>query len=313
MKFQGVMLAQQFKLPKKPRQGKFSVEDKEDGIRILYLNGEGYTRLGNTYETVRPFARSFLEVVGPDVCVDAEMCGDNWNEASTLLKRIKDLDPKTIKKKIVARVFDVFRYDMLGIPYWKRRKEAKRVALDVQGVGGGHRFEAVKVQGQLDGLNDAAVQTMMKMAIKAGKEGVIVKEWEGLYVPSPVGKQRRSRFWLKQKLFKDITVTLVRAVHQTGLCPECSLSGATGDKENCSTCEGTGEVDKPDILGAWICKDEKGREVRCGSGYTLEQRKEHWRNRKKWAGRKMDVKVQDDNNDIVARHPVFLDRFRDDI
>src|SRR5258705_9887362 len=88
------------------------VEDKIDGIRFIFKDGKAYTRNGNVYETLTPFAKiidkawkKLYPLAGYHV--DCEAIGRNWNETSKLLKRTKNIDIKAIAKYIKINILDV--------------------------------------------------------------------------------------------------------------------------------------------------------------------------------------------------------------
>lgn len=339
MSYLGCMLAQEYE--RKRIEFPVAVEDKYDGFRITFVDGEGYTRNGKTYETLRPFAEALREVVGPGVHVDCELVGRNWNETSKLLKRIKDVDVAAIKANVTCVVFDVFNEKMIAdkVPYGNRRAEVVGAVAGTAGTGSGYKFKPSFRRVVND---EAGLEAALQYALRRGLEGVMVKPLDAPYVC------KRSFAWLKMKPFKDITLTIVGAEESRGKCQRCSTVEAkrkrllkilkkqhplqVGDEDvinrmkmedldsrlpnpmkGCAGCGGTGEVAREGLLGAFLCKDEKGTAVKVGGGYTDAQRKDFWKRRAKLLGKKIDVKVQDEKgNDIVARFPVFM-RFRDDV
>ena len=112
MSYLGCMLAHEIN-PKKVKYP-VAVEDKLDGLRITFINGQGHTRNGNVFESCAPFAKALLEAVGEGVAVDTEMMASNWNETSKLLKRKNDIDHKAIKREVTCWIFDVFSEKVLG-------------------------------------------------------------------------------------------------------------------------------------------------------------------------------------------------------
>ena len=94
------------------------------------------------------------------------------------------------------------------------------------------------------------------------------------------------RTWdlLKIKLFKDCDLII------------------TGFEEGTNKLQGT--------LGALIL-DYKGNELRCGSGFTDEQRKEIWENRDQYLGKIAEIKyfeeTKNQNGGTSLRFPIFKD------
>lgn len=304
MSFLGLMLAQVFEA-QRIKEWPVIDEDKYDGFRMTFVDGKAYTRLGNVWKTCEPFAQACLEVVGPGVHVDGEVVAGNWNRTSTLLKREKDIDTEAIRKEVTCYVFDAYDEKVVRkkTPYKERRKAVLRIVKELQGVGSGHMFVPAK---RRVAFNMKELDAHLFDAIARGLEGIMVKLPDEPYVYRPAPKNKRSYAWMKRKPFKNVTMTITGSECARGLCPTCSLKKSTGKKEGCKTCGGAGEVEKPNLLGAFFCKDKDGKEVKVGGGFTLEQRRLFWSVRKKLVGLKIGVKIQDEKaNDIVARFPVF--------
>lgn len=307
-----------------------AVEPKLDGIRVLFTDGDGYTRNKKTYATWKPYAEILASIVPPGVHVDCEIKAANWNETSKLLKRVKDVDRERIAREVTVHIFDAFDAGTIGKePYTERREAVKWIARQCWNRAHGLKFACVPsaichTHKELDAAFEAFVAD--------GFEGAMVKTLDGVYV------LKRSRAWTKRKPWKDITVTITGAEHGWGLCPSCMTQEKRAERAGfwnahaqmhgapdigaddiepdpyCATCHGGASgVERPDLLGALICETEAGEPVKVGMGFTAAQKAEFWRDRASLIGKKIDVKIQmDAENDIVARHPVFL-RFRDDI
>ena len=65
----GAMLAHEFE-EKRVKSWPVAVEPKLDGIRITFVDGEGYTRNGRTFPTLKPWAEIFAELLPPGTHVD---------------------------------------------------------------------------------------------------------------------------------------------------------------------------------------------------------------------------------------------------
>lgn len=287
-------------------------EDKLDGLRCLFVNGQGYTRQRFiTYDSFAPFARALYEVTGPEVFVDTELAASNFNETVKLLKRKKDLNFEAIKTNVVCHVFDVVTPHTINkITYAARRREVKRLITELHQRELDVRFEMTKAV-TLKSAED--VPGAFQSALDRGVEGLILKPLDAVYktVATRHPKGTRCYNFMKLKPWVDIIVTVTGVLPGEGLCPVCSTKKATGSKLGCSRCKGTGEIVKEGVLGALVCKTEDGSTLKVGSGFTAEQRLAMWKDRARLVGRKLDLVVQDDANDIVGRHPVFK-RWRDD-
>ncbi len=298
-----IMLAREFD----PKHIKFPVayEEKYDGIRIFFKDGHGYTRNGKTYETLDPIGGIFLEHgLSSQTCLDTEVYGRNWNETPHLVKRKHDIEIDEIKKHLTITIFDIFGDDIdPRYTYQDRREILKGLIkkLDTQGY-------KINIAKSRIAKNQAGLDAALEKVLNKGGEGLMVKALDGIY------EKKRSWAWQKIKPFKDITVTITGYECSEGLCPTCSMKVSTGVKEGCLTCNGTGEVSYPNSLGTFIC-DYEGEEIRCGSGIDDQTRLDLMAQGDALIGKKADIKIQDDRsaNEISARHPIWLNRFRDDI
>lgn len=284
-----------------------AVEPKLDGFRVTFVNGEGYTRNGKTYESFRPFAEILHAIVGPGVHVDCEMMAGNWNETSKLLKRIKKVDHDRIRNEVTCHIFDVFDAETIGSePYTERRRAVEWVASKTSTGCGDYRFRATDKWTVCD---EEQLNAAYESWVAKGFEGIMVKSLDGVYT------LKRTRAWMKLKPEKDFTVMIVRAEHAWGGCPGCTLETKVCEPAECGQCEGVQEVPYYDRLGALICVMDDGRPVRVGGGYTLLQRTHFWAQRDSLVGKKIDVVGQDESgtsNEVTIRFPRFV-RFREDL
>ncbi len=273
-----------------------AIEDKLDGIRIYFKNGQGWTRLDHTYDTLTPIAEVLTTKLDDGEFIDAEVVGSNWNETTSLIKRKHDVDHPAIKKNITINVFDyTWVNDDASYKQRRLRLEGYFAGLDKQG------FKIKLVKSKIV-KNQDQLEAAFQDALTRGKEGIMIKALDGIY------EMKRSYAWMKLKPFKDVTMTITGFVCGQGLCPECSMKKSTGDKITCELCEGTGNITKPNILGKFLC-DYEGEEVGVGGGFTALERIEFWAMKDELLGTKIDAKLQDDKvNDITARHPVFMRR-----
>lgn len=304
-----------------------AVEGKLDGFRGTHVDGNCYTRNGNTYETTKPFAEILAGLVPATegLHVDSEMIARNWNDTSSLLKRLKKIDYARIKAEVTAHVFDVFDAESIGKESYSSRREAARYLVNkANELGSGYRFALSEM---LIANNRADVETAFAYFIGLGLEGIIVKKMNGLYTLE--GRDFRSYDWLKWKPFKDITVTVVGVEPGHSLCTECMTVERREERHlqslrmiarddikpdpECPTCHGAATgIPRPDLLGALLTVLDDGRPLKVGMGISTENKKEWIRNPP--IGRKCDVKIQIDPgvNDIVARHASWM-RWRDDV
>lgn len=319
-------------LEDKPITYPCAVEPKLDGFRITFVNGDGYTRNGNTYDTFRPYAEILEDLVPRNVHVDAEICASNWNETSKLLKRLKNIDQERIAQEVTVNIFDAFSPDTIGVePYIERRKAVVWLADALKIRGPRRKFAATWMR---IAQNRAELDQIYDDARAEGMEGVMIKTLSGVYVPNL--KNSKSWDWRKRKPFKDITVTIKAVTHGWELCRECMTierrearaflanvgpapvfeADDLKPEPHCPTCHGAAKgVPRHDLLGSLVCVDEHGNEWGVGMGFTDVDKVAFMKDPP--IGRPCDVKTQDEAqgpsaNEIQGRHAVFL-RFRDDM
>lgn len=309
-----------------------AVEGKLDGFRKTFVNGDGYTRNGKTYETTKPFAEILAKLVPSGMHVDSEMIARNWNDTSSLLKRLKKIDHARIKAEVTAHVFDVFDAASLGKEIYTERRRAVEWLVGEANAVGGYRFAVTEV---IVASNRADVEAAFDYFLRQKLEGIIVKTLNGLYTLE--GRDFRSYAWLKRKPFKDITVTVVGVEPGHGLCTMCMTvdrreervghHNAAAEKAGippidrddispdpfCPLCAGAATgILRPDVLGALLTVMPDGRPLKIGMGISEAQKIEWMKNPP--IGRKCDTKIQIDpgQNEIIARHASWM-RWRDDL
>jgi hypothetical protein len=320
----GAMLAHEFQ-EKRVTSWPVAYEPKKDGIRISFVDGEGYTRNGRTFPTLKPHAQIVAGAI-PDGChLNVEVRAKNWNETSSLLKRIKNIDFDRIREQVVIHIFDAYSVQTITNkePYSERRKAIEWLAGRLGCAP--YRFEIVPsaLAHSMEELNAAKAK-----ALAEGEEGIMVKALSGVYVT------KRSYDWMKMKAWRDLTVMIIGVTPGWELCRECMTSDRREARSieetptrhpddvkpspDCPTCHGaTKGVPRPDLLGSLVCVDEHGNEWGVGMGFTAEQKTDFMDRRHTIIGRQCDVKIQEEAsgesaNAITGRHGVFL-RFRDDV
>jgi DNA ligase-1 len=107
-----------------------------------------------------------------------------------------------------------------------------------------------------EGTNTKEIERLLTIAREAGKEGVMVKDRDGVY------EWGRGQSIVKVKVFHDIDLKVI------------GFNEGTGKNKN--------------NLGSLIV-DYNGYEVGVGSGLTDEMRKEIWNNQKKYLGKTAEI------------------------
>jgi len=161
---------------------------------------------------------------------------------------------------------DHFAKGKSDVPYIRRKQVLKDIANHLKDP-----FTFVEHKP----LQNKTLGEVMKLAehyVKQGWEGIVLKNKLSPYVC------KRSKYWLKVKLFKSIDLLC------TGIIPSKK---------------------KKDEISAILIK-YKGKECKCGSGFTQEQRREFLRNPDLIVGKIVEVKYQEESKDGCLRFPVFV-------
>lgn len=302
-KFLGCQLAHDWEKWVEPALGYALLEPKLDGYRLsaivhddgkvtLHCRQEAEPIWSENLEHVRQAIAEIAEANGErNIMIDGEVMGANWNETSKLLrKRRVNMDEEMrvrVARNVKFRAFDVVSLidvqegtipgkrktlTFFAMPYTERRKWL----VDLLSMAEESSRGVVQIVTQFEVRSEEELLECHAELLDLEYEGSMVKDPGAPYVFD------RSPYWLKVKPHKTIELEV------------------TGMVEGEGKCEG--------MLGALICRNEKGEEIRVGGGFTDEQRKDIWNMRKQITGLFAEVKVQDDNV-ATARHPVFI-RFR---
>jgi len=273
-KFQ-VSLAEPYDPERHELRGKWILEPKLDGIRMVVVDGVGHTRNGKVVDTVGHILDNIEPEVKKDWVLDGELIGSRGFDEGSGAARRKGQGPQ---RDLHYHVFDVIRRDE-----WETRK-TRALTLRKNDVN-----VVWMLSRQLDKMsfvewNEFTHPSYETLAserdryVSKGYEGVMIKDADAPYIFD------RSNFILKLKPFKDMDGVIVgfyegknRHVGRLGGV-EVSFNGVV---------------------------------TRVGGGFSDLQREELWRDRAALVGRMVEVQYQDVTKDGVLRFPVFI-RFRPD-
>lgn len=149
------------------------------------------------------------------------------------------------------------------------------------------------------------VRSFYTIAIDQGYEGLILRSSHGLYKE---GRSTLKQEWmLKVKPVCDTEATIVDCTElmRNENDPEINNVGLTERNKRQEGLSGG------NTLGALICKDSEGIEVKVGSGFTASQRQDIWDHFDHYKGKIITFKYQDRTPDNAYRFPVFKGFRRD--
>lgn len=270
----GVMLAQEYDPDRHDLVGSFVCQPKLDGLRMVVIQGQAFTRNGRTIDTVGHVLAELSQF--DDFVFDGEIMGSDAFDADSGRTRRKGTGPD---ESLRYHVFDVVPLDQ-----WKRKRTValceREVLLARLLHDAGLKHVTIVPTFQIP--NGATVReltdTFRDKFVAQGYEGCMIKNVMSPYV------FKRSDALLKFKPFHDADGCVVEFQ------------------------EGKGR--HKGRLGALFVEFD-GVITRVGSGFDDKQRDEIWARRDEYLGKTVEAKYQGKTPDGKLRFPVFT-RWRQD-
>lgn len=254
------------------------VEKKLDGLRCFafVVNREVsyYSRNGKVFENFGCFDKELVVISGgKNMVFDGEVIGDSGNSfkgVTTKVRKKGGVDSSELR----YHVFDVlslvdFRKQKCTVTQIDRTNELK----EMFSVAEDRETANVKlVMGKVCS-DEKGIQAYYEACVAKGLEGVIVKNLKAPY------QYKRTYDWGKIKPTDTLDLVIKKCV------------------------EGKGKYEG--MLGALVV-DNDGTEVNVGGGFSDEQRAVFWKNRKKMAGKIIEVKYDSVTEGGSLRFPRFV-------
>ncbi|MBZ4649281.1 hypothetical protein [Thermosipho sp. (in: thermotogales)] len=260
---------------------KVIIEDKIDGIRCIAVKYSRddiilYSRNGKELFGFDYLIEEIKKIPEDEIVLDGELIsGKNFNDTSAARGK------KVRGKEAIYNIFDMidvtsFKEGIDETPILKRKKNLIKTVKETD------ILKIVKFSDPIDPEDKKKLDFYFEDALSRGFEGIMLKGYDSEY------ECKRTNKWLKLK-------------------PEETYDGKVkGFQEGTGMFEGT--------LGA-ILVEFKGNIVKVGSGFSVEQRNEIWKNRKKYLNKTIEFKGQEVTENKRGTHsvrfPVFV-RFRED-
>ena len=282
-----VQLAEKYKEKKVKKSSRYYISRKLDGVRCICYYGKEikfYSRVGNEFlnkngkstltKLYEPLRRVFA--AGEDIILDGEICVNNngIEDFQSVVSQIR----KNVENPIFY-IFDILRKDDFekgfGKTPFKRRYEKLIIHKDMD--------PSIKILEQLE---------MTKDSFQLMKENAAKHNWEGLMIKRNVCyKSGRSFDLMKYKEFHDDEFKVLDII--TG--PFRITSKKTGLEETIQTMVAV-------VIDFYNTK--------VGSGFTLEEREEFYKNPDKIMGKNITVQYFEktknkDNDDLSLRFPTY--------
>jgi DNA ligase 1 len=265
------------------------VSRKIDGARcICIVDGDGdaafYSRTGKSFETLGVVSDGIKALGVTNVVFDGELClvDDEGNEDfQGIMKQLKKKD-HTIPNPSY-KIFDMISHDEFYSKKGQRNKPYSIRYNNLREVMRDNTCTCLSVLGQELIKDDDHFQEWVKKSKDYGYEGLMLRADEPY-------KGKRSKDLLKFKEFQDaeysvleVEMGLFRYVKDGAECEETMLSAVT--------------------------IDHKGYSVRVGSGFSIDQRQDFYKNPKKILGNQITVQyfeeTKNQDGGLSLRFPTF--------
>jgi DNA ligase-1 len=261
------MLAHQYENKKKEIKFPCFVQPKLDGVRCVVVNNKLYSRNGNRFPEL-PHIENELSLLNKDnLILDGELYTDdiNFEKIVGLVKKFKKSEEdEKNSEKIYLNVFDYIDHKL---PYEQRMKNLDNFFEKNKNM---KYIKQVKTE---ECKNQEAIHDFLEKYTKEGYEGVIIRNKKGNY-------EENSRSVNLQKLKKFIDEEFEIIDYTT---PD------TGKEVGCVI---------------WICKTKDGKKFNVRPSGNYQERKNLYKNAKKFIGKMLTVRYQELTNGKVPRFPV---------
>lgn len=286
------------KLKKKPvfeTEAWFSSR-KLDGCRapvVIDANGDGtfYSRTGKEFKTLGKVLAELKRLGFKDIVLDGEICivdENGLDDFTAIMKEITKKDHTVSNPKY--KIFDVLTHEEFFSKTSTTKFSERLERLKAYDLSSTMMIELLK-QTQ---LKDQA--HLDKLRSRAAENG-----WEGLIIRKDVEyKGKRSKDILKVKNFTDAEYVVVDIINGPFRYIVESDVSQTGDKS-------TKEITEEMLSAVWI--KHKGYDVKVGSGFSIDQRKEFYKDPSKIIGKTITVKYfaesKNEDGGLSLRFPVM--------
>jgi DNA ligase 1 len=269
----GIMLCYPFEEKRlKKWNPPYLVQPKLDGERCRYVPFDGGSFLLSSQENPFfsiPHIKDFLDSLHLNIELDGELYCHGMPFEEIVSRASREVNIHADYKDLEYHVFDIVRPE----PQYKRL-DLIQVISDTIHQPCPIKFVSIYVCNSLDDIMKRYDQFLDE-----GYEGIIVREWNGLYVP------KRSTSIMKFKPKKQDEYEIV------GYTQEVSIHG-----------------EPKQSLGAFICQGDDGTTFNVGTGFDKVDREFFWSQADYYIGKTCVVKYQHlTHGNGVPRFPVFVE------
>jgi DNA ligase-1 len=258
------------------------VQPKLDGFRAIYHPDHGFiSRSGKSFrnKNLEEYFKS-LKQLGSFV-LDGELYikGEPFqNLTSTVNKEGAEINNLKYYVYDCVPLVSFDKQEAKDLPYEVRIRTLRKVLNeDIQDY-----VKVIDLQTDLVS-SPKEIKDLYSDYLKQGYEGVIIRRKDGNY---KFGRSTlRGGELIKLKPFQSADLPVIDFY------------------------EGEGQFEGS--LGGIICMLNNGLNVRVGSGFTIDNRRDIWDNKDKYFGKTVEVKYMEETEDGNLRHPIFM-RWRED-
>lgn len=274
------MLAHKFSEHEHKIKGDFILTPKLDGNRVLYINGQFFTRTGNVVDGLEDLLEE-MQQLDSNYVYDGELIlrnDDNLPSDELFRATMKVARKDGLKKNLEFHLFDLidlnkFQQGIDNTPCIARKTLLSSILLS-------HNFQWVKeVKMLYIGSDKEVIQEYLQKAIESKIEGLMLNMANSPY------ELKRSDKILKIKVFNDADLRIIGIEEGEG-----RLKGTLGN----------------------IVIEYKNNNVRVGTGFDDKTRAEIFNNQEKYIGKIARIKYFEESTNqtddkLSLRFPVFIE------
>lgn len=260
----------------------FAITTKIDGMRCIMIKENGVTtfwsRQGQEITGLIDLIAEANKIFPDNIILDGELIAKETDKANTYKNTMKQARTKETEKHNLKMMV----FDYMSLSEFKAQKSVhiykeRRAELDKLFSKPLEYFTLLPVLYQ--GTNTDKVLELLDNQVSKGEEGIMINLSNEYY------KFGRSNTLLKVKKFKDADLRVV------GFEPGINKYQNT--------------------LGALLLAYKNGNIVKCGSGFSDEQRDEIWNNQRNYLNTIVEIKYFEETNNanggLSLRFPIFKD------
>ena len=261
------MLAHQYSNKKSEIKFPCYVQPKLDGVRCVIVRNKLYSRNGNIFPSLPHIEEELKKYNKNNLILDGELYTDdiNFEKIVGLVKKWKKSEED--KKNATKIYLNVFDYIDNKLTFEQRLKN-----LNIFFDNNKNMIHIKQVKSE-ECQKEENINDFLEKYTKEGYEGLIIRNKKGLYE-----ENTRSVNLQKLKKFVDEEFEIIDYT--------------------------TPNIGKEVGCVIWICKTKEGKKFNVRPSGNYQERKQLYRNAKKYIGKMLTVRYQELTNGNVPRFPV---------